>query len=156
MAQPPEPFISVIIPVYNDAARLARCLAALEAQTWPRDRLEVVVIDNGSTDDLAALLERYPAVVRASEDRPGSYPGRNGGLQVAKGEILAFTDSDCLPEPGWLAAGASHLIADPEAGIVGGRVDLRVAKPGQPTAVELYELLWGFPQETYVTTERYS
>jgi glycosyltransferase involved in cell wall biosynthesis len=113
-------------------------------------------VDNGSTDDLDSVLRSFPAVVRVSEARPGSYAARNRGLEVARGDILAFTDSDCLPEQDWLAAGVGDVMAHPGAGIVGGRVDLRAADPGRPTAVELYELLWGFPQEAYITAERYS
>jgi glycosyltransferase involved in cell wall biosynthesis len=156
MAPPDPPFVSVIIPVYNDALRLRGCLAGIEAQAWPRDRLEVIVVDNGSTDDLASVVGAFPGVVLARESRPGSYAARNHGLDIARGEILVFTDSDCLPEPGWLAAGVGELVSDPGAGIVGGRVELRAADPGRPTAVELYELLWGFPQEAYITAERYS
>ena len=156
MAESAQPLVSVIIPVYNDAARLGRCLAALQSQAWPRDQLEVIVVDNGSTDDLGPVLDAFPGVVREREGRPGSYAARNRGLQAARGEVLAFTDSDCLPEPGWVAAGVGELVAHPEVGIVGGRVDLRAADPRRPTAVELHELLWGFPQEAYVTAERYS
>jgi glycosyltransferase involved in cell wall biosynthesis len=156
MAVSPPPLVSVIIPVFNDAARLRDCLAALERQSWPRERLQVIVVDNGSTDDLGTVLEAFPSVVRDLEGRPGSYAARNRGLELARGEILALTDSDCLPEPGWIAAGVAELQAHPEVGIVGGNVELRAADPARPTAVELHELLWGFPQEAYVTADRYS
>lgn len=153
------PFISVIVPVFNDAERLQECLNCLRAQTWPAERLEVIVVDNASTDDVAAVLAGNPWVVALVEGRPGSYAARNRGIEVARGEILAFTDSDCLPAPDWLEMGAAHLAgsaSSPAVGMVGGRIDLRFADPAHPTAVELFDLLYGFPQERFVHADRFS
>ena len=62
-ASSPLPFVSVVIPVYNDADRLALCLRALEAQTYPRERFEIVVADNGSTDHVSAIIREVANVV---------------------------------------------------------------------------------------------
>lgn len=148
------PFVSVIIPVYNDAVRLRRCLEALAAQTYPQGRYEVVVIDNGSSDDVAAAIAGLPFVRLGAEPSPGSYAARNAGVALARGELLAFTDSDCVPEPDWIAAGVARLLATPGCGLVAGAVTLFCAGP-RPTAVELYECLNAFPQREYVERDHY-
>lgn len=148
------PFVSVVIPVYDDAARLRRCLAALAAQTYPRDRFEVIVVDNGSTDAVAAAVAGFPFVVFAGEPRRGSYAARNAGLALARGEVLAFTDSDCVPQRDWLAAGVARLEAGPGCGLVAGKIELFFAGP-RPTAAELYERLTAFPQHEYVARDHY-
>ena len=153
---PREPLVSVIVPVYNDAARLGRCLAALRVQTWPAERLEVIVVDNGSTDDVGSALAELPRAVLLHEPTPGSYAARNTGVEAARGNILAFTDSDCLPALDWIERGVAHLEASPTVGMVGGRIDLRFADPARPTAVELFDLIYGFPQERFVRRDGFS
>lgn len=116
------PFVSVVVPTYRRPASLARCLEALAALDYPRDRLEVIVVDDGSDtvdpgahrplDGLAVTL------VRAAHGGPAA--ARNLGATRAQGELVAFTDDDCLPSPGWLRA----LIAAAREGsdeAVGGR-----------------------------------
>ncbi len=96
------PQISVIVPFFNGSTLLRQCLAALERQNLPRGDFEVIAIDNGSTEDVAAVRREFPAVRWLSEPRPGSARARNLGLAHATGEIIAFTDADCLPAPTWL------------------------------------------------------
>jgi GT2 family glycosyltransferase len=113
--------ISVIIPFYGRPDQLHTCLVALEAQTIPRDDFEVIVVDNGSPHDLGALRQRFPLVRWLREERPGSFAARNRGIEIARGRILAFTDSDCVPTPAWLHEGATLLESGP-ATVIGGRV----------------------------------
>ncbi|WP_406672106.1 glycosyltransferase, partial [Natronospira sp.] len=87
--------VAVIVPVYDDARRLAGCLRALEEQTYPADRYQVLVVDNGSGEDIAGVCRAFPRVRCVSEPRPGSYAARNKGIACTEGEFLAFTDSDC-------------------------------------------------------------
>ena len=149
MADSDYPFVSVVIPVFNDAERLRLCLQALEQQTYERSRYEIVVVDNGSAqpDQVKAVVEPYARVQFAIEPTPGSYAARNHGLALAKGEVVAFTDADCVPEPNWLEQGVNHLRQTPNCGQVIGKVTLFFANPQAPTAVELYESLTAFPQE---------
>ena len=86
------PLISVVVPVFNDEARLAGCLDALAMQTWPASHREVIVVDNGSVPPVALRAGAARVIV---ERRPGSYAARNAGVAAAAGEILAFTDADC-------------------------------------------------------------
>lgn len=111
------PLVSVIVPAYNAAGTLGRTLECLAAQRIDRS-YEVIVVDDGSADETVATAEAAGVVViRGRHAGPG--PARNLGVERAGGEILAFTDADCYPRPGWLAAGVAALDA---AGLVQGRV----------------------------------
>ena len=152
-----QPFVSVIIPVYNDPDRLTRCLAPLDSQTYPADRYEVIVVDNGSREDVAPIVARFARATLTREVKPGSYAARNKGIAVARGEVLAFTDSDCVPAPDWVEQGVRALQADPEIGLVGGHIALFYQDPDRPTAVELYDsIVFGLPQKRYVEEGRYA
>jgi cellulose synthase/poly-beta-1,6-N-acetylglucosamine synthase-like glycosyltransferase len=151
VVKPAPPFVSVIVPVYNDFDGLRQCLRALEEQTYPSDRYEVIVVDNGSSRPIEAVAGDYGHARVEREAQPGSYAARNRGLAAARGEVLAFTDADCRPEPAWLAEGVAALEADEECGLVAGDIQVVARDSRAPTAVEYYELTYGFRQAFYVT-----
>lgn len=91
----------MIVPVHNDP-RLARCLNGLFSQTCERHRYEVLVVDNGPSDEMRRLTAEYPAEYLV-EAGGGSYAARNRAIEKAQGEILAFTDADCWSPPEWLS-----------------------------------------------------
>jgi glycosyltransferase involved in cell wall biosynthesis len=101
------PAVSVIVPAYNAADGIGPCLDAVLAQAVPGG-MEVIVVDNGSTDATARVAGERPVRV-VHEAAVGSYAARNRGLEAARGAVLAFTDADCVPRPGWLAAGLAAL-----------------------------------------------
>jgi len=149
-----RPDVSVVIPVLGDAERLALCLDALDRQTLPAARFEVIVVDNARDGDaaIAAVVAAHaPRARLLHEPRPGSYAARNRGIADARGAIVAFTDADCVPRPDWLERGVAALSANPGIGLVGGRIEVTAKDPSRPTAAEAYELSFGFPQERYVT-----
>lgn len=118
-----RPVVSVIVPVLDSARTLGECLDALALQRVAGP-VEVLVVDNGSTDGSRELAAAHPAVDRVlDEPRRGSYAARNAGVAAASAPVLAFTDADCVPEPGWLAAALAVLgrEADP-ADLVGGAI----------------------------------
>ena len=88
----PVPAIAVIIPHYNDVARLARCLTALAPQLAPD--VELVVVDNGSTDSLEPARAALPGVQIVTEPEKGAAPARNRGVAETTAPVLAFIDSD--------------------------------------------------------------
>lgn len=143
------PLVSVIIPVYNDTTRLMKCLERLQRQTLA-SRAEVIVVDNGSTEVLEPARRRFSETIWLSEPVPGSYAARNCGIAAARGKILAFTDSDCLPEPQWLEQGVAPLLAEVPPSFVGGRVDLITTGKARLSAAELFDLAVGFPQQRFV------
>ncbi len=143
------PFVSVIIPVFNDAERLTLCLAALTQQNYERSHYEIIVVDNGSDkpEAVKAVMEQSENARFASEPTPGSYAARNKGLSIARGEVIAFTDADCIPDRDWLPQGVYHLMRVPNCGQVVGKIEVVFANPHRPTMVELYDRMTAFPQE---------
>ena len=131
--------ISVVVPVKDRRQRMLRCLDALLAQD--HQDFEVLVLDNGSADgtpDAVRERARGASVEVRVEQVPGSVGAvRNRGGRLARGEIVAYTDSDCLPEPGWLSAG-ERPFADPAVGVVTGRTLPEVPADGSwPATIEV-------------------
>ncbi len=150
------PEVSVVIAHLNQPERLARCLAALAAQSFPRARFEVIVVDNGSRRRPEAEVATFPGARLAEEPVPGPGPARNRGAALARGAILAFTDADCLPEPGWLAAIHARFAADPGLEIIGGEVRIFTETPGDLTPAEAFQLLYAYRQQLYISRRNFS
>jgi cellulose synthase/poly-beta-1,6-N-acetylglucosamine synthase-like glycosyltransferase len=134
--------VSVIVPIYNGEADLPSLIECLEAQTYPCDRVEYLLVNNNSSDRTAQILENAAAsnptetitIHHLTEDKiQSSYAARNNAIRVAKGEILAFTDADCRPLPDWLEKLVVPF-ANPTVGIVVGEL---AALPGN-TVLEQY------------------
>lgn len=135
------PTVSVVVPVLNAARTLAATLGALARLTPPP--LEILLVDNGSADGSRELLEAFVAgqaggeVRLILEPRRGASAARNAGIRTARGDVVAFTDADCLPDAAWL----EHLVlpfADPTVGAVAGRV---TGAPAEST-LELFSTLY--------------
>lgn len=148
-------FVSVIVPVFNDLERLKLCLHALLNQTYPSEKYEIIVVDNGSTESLLSIQNGFPHIILGQELSSGSYSARNKGITIAKGEIIAFTDSDCIPSSDWLEQGTNALLSHPNCGIIAGKVELFFHDPDKPTLIELYEKVSAFPQEKYVKERQF-
>lgn len=119
-AEPPT--VSVVLPVHNGAGTIRECVASLLAQRYPRDRYEVIVVDNGSTDTTLASLVEFGSQIRLLEEsRRGAGAARNRGIRDAAGAVIAFIDADATADPDWLGAlvGAS---GDSAVGAAGGRI----------------------------------
>ncbi|VEP18899.1 Glycosyltransferase AglE [Hyella patelloides LEGE 07179] len=114
-------FVSVIIPVFNDSERLKKCLLALEKQIYPKSLFEIIVVDNNSSENIEIVTSQFSQVRLIVEKNPGSYSARNRGIALAKGQILAFIDSDCLPVEQWIASGVEALKSE-TIDLVGGDV----------------------------------
>ena len=95
--------VSIIIPTFNGAARIGKCLDALLKQTVGQDA-EILVVDDGSTDNTAEVVGRYCGVRLIRQVNAGPAAARNRGALEAKGSIILFTDDDCVPTADWLRA----------------------------------------------------
>jgi len=144
-----HPFVSIIIPVFNHAEQLKTCLKALANQTYPKHFYEIVVVDNGSDkdEDIAGIVTQFNQAIATYESTPGSYAARNKGISLAKGEVIAFTDADCIPSANWIENGVQNLLQTPNCGLVIGKIEIFFKNPNQITPVELYESITAFPQK---------
>lgn len=149
-----KPFVSVVIPVRNDGDRLQKCLSALYFQRYPYSQFEVIVVDNNSTEDLYSLCLQFPNVRYCQELKPGNNAARNKGIAEAKGEIIAITDADCIPEQDWLTEGVRSLMQNPHTGIVGGAIQF-FCRGDRPNPVEYVDSIHYLQQETYITQQHY-
>lgn len=140
--------VSVIVPVHNGADALPGLLAALDAQTLPRERWELLVADDASTDGTADVVATWASarLVRLAENR-GSYAARNAGIEAARASVLAFTDADCRPRPDWLEQGLAELDAL-DAELVAGLIEMPLGK--RPTAAALVDFCHYLDQERTV------
>jgi GT2 family glycosyltransferase len=140
--------VSVIVPHLDDYDNLDACLKLLEAQSFPGDRTEIIVADNGSSwgfDAVCRLVGSRGRVIEVAER--GAGPARNAAVRVSRGEALAFIDSDCRPDQRWLEEGLAELR---HADIAGGHVDVLVQDPQRMTAAEAFESVFAFRNERYV------
>jgi len=131
-----SPFVSVIIPLYNDSKRVVKLISALKNQSYPRKSFEIIVVNNSSMDDLSNVSKISDIIFINENNTQSSYAARNRGIKIAKGEILCFLDSDCLPDRHWIENG-SKTMKSSNAHLVGGNVIFKISK--EATAAEYYD-----------------
>jgi GT2 family glycosyltransferase len=130
--------VSVVVATYRRPKTLNRCLSALALQTLAPDFYEIVVADNAGCAETRRLVETWAQTARVriryldACQKPGPAAARNAGWRSAASEIIAFTDDDCIPDPGWLAAGLAAF----QGGVVGAHGRLIMPLPESPTDYE--------------------
>ena len=146
--------ISVIIPVYNGEKTLARCLTSLESQTVPRDKYEIIVVDDGSKDNTRKVAEGFSVDV-VSQKNQGPAAARNLGVKTAKGDTVLFIDADCEATPDWIDE-MTNIFRNPE--IVGGKGIYKthqkeiIARFVQIEYEERYERMKRYPYIDFIDT----
>lgn len=135
------PRVSVVVCSYNGGGTLEQCLRSLLELDYPD--YEIILVDDGSSDDTKAIAARFPTVRAIHQENQGLSAARNVGLKAATGEIIAYTDSDCYVDPHWLTH-LVHQLQSCDAAAVGGPnltpddgwiAACVAAAPGQPTHV---------------------
>lgn len=117
------PGMTIVVPTRDRPARLASCLEGVAALEYPPERMQVVVVDDGSIESPRLLVERFGDridVELVEQEAAGPAVARNAGVARARHEYVAFTDDDCAPEPGWLLMLAAGFRRAPRA-MLGGR-----------------------------------
>jgi len=142
-----QPLVSVVIPHFNDLANLKVCYSRIMRQSWPADRLEVIVADNNSSCGLDAVRIAVPNAMVVPAPVQGAGPARNAGIQASRGEVVALIDSDCVPDPNWVAEGVKAL---EQFDFVGGRVLTTTRSQERPNAIEAYEKVFNFNFRHYI------
>jgi glycosyltransferase involved in cell wall biosynthesis len=118
-----RPFFSVVVPTYERGQQLSACLRALSGQTYPHDRFEVIVVNDGGTTFPKRQVEGFGKTLKVrfvAQIHSGPAAARNYGVKHATGDFLAFTDDDCAPAPNWLQALAARFASLPDCAL-GGR-----------------------------------
>jgi len=150
--------ISVIIPVYNDPSGLKDTLGCLVEQAFPKESFEIIVADNGSTDDTLSLIKsftnKYPKLIRMVRENSikSSYAARNKGIREAKGSIISFIDSDMTVEKDWLKKVTASLQKNKADCLV---CNVQVVS-GEKSIFALYDRMSAFPIEKYVKKAHYT
>ena len=129
-----QPAVSVVVPVYNGARTIAACIEAIGGQDY-QGEMDVVIVDNGSTDGTREIIGRYGFARLAGSATPGPADARNAGIAATRHDVIAFTDSDCIPGPGWLSALVAAL--RPEFAGVGGRLESAARGPVEDVVAEI-------------------
>jgi GT2 family glycosyltransferase len=137
--------ISVVVPTKDRPAQLANCVEALGRLDYPREQLEVIVVDDGGRHDLEPVCASAPPGLSVSlvrREPGGAAAARNTGAGTATGELLAFTDDDCLPERGWLRELTAALARAPGAGCGGRTLNALPANPYAEASAYIQELVY--------------
>lgn len=137
------PLVSIIIPTYRDWDRLNQCLKALSKQSYPKDKIEIIVVNNYPKDDIPKETS-YFDVKFIKENIRGSYASRNKGIEYSSGEIIAFTDSDCIPDRLWIEKAINYF--NKNSCRLAGHINV-FSKNLKPSVAELYDMTFGFDQE---------
>jgi GT2 family glycosyltransferase len=136
-----RPLVSVVVAAYNDETHIAGLLDALARQVYPRERIEIVIVDDGSTDRTAEIVAGRPGVALVRQPNAGPSTARNAGLSLSTGSIVAFTDSDCEPAPDWVGAIAAAFAALPPS--VAGIGGVQQGHPDDPAFAKAVDrFLW--------------
>jgi len=145
---PATPFVSVIVCSYNGGQTLGACLDSLGKLNYPN--YEIILIDDGSTDDTAYIAAQFPTVRYVHQSNHGLSHARNTGASAAKGEVLVYTDSDCMADTDWLYYLIGTLTSGDYAGVGGPNVSppaqnwvqaCVAAAPGGPSHVLLTDTI---------------
>lgn len=146
--------VSIIIPTLNGASRIGTCLDALLPQVAGRDA-EILVVNDGSTDNTAEVVERYSGIRLITQANAGPAAARNRGAREARGKIILFTDDDCVPMLDWLDA-MIEPFADPEVvgvrGVYRTHQERLAARFVQIEYEDRYRLMAGLPRIDFVDT----
>lgn len=149
------PRYSIIVPAYNEVAVIGDCVRAIGEQSVPREAYEIIVVDDASQDETSQVAESAGADVVFQIDHGGAAAARNAGLQVARGDLILFTDADCFPSSSWLAR-MINPFSDPEVVGTKGtyRTDQRslIARLAQLEFEFRYERMAALPQIDFIDT----
>lgn len=143
--------ISVVIPVYNGQDVLGDCLQAVETQNFDRELFEIIVVDDGSTDNTAAVAEEF-SIHLVKQSKSGEATARNHGFIEAKGKWVASLDADCIPSRNWL-----HILysaVSKEENSLGAAGAILGFMPNSPPA-RYIELIGGFDVQRHINHPTY-
>ncbi|MFC1623877.1 glycosyltransferase [Candidatus Omnitrophota bacterium] len=113
-----KPYISIVIPTYNSASTLGQTVESCLGQDYPKDKLEIIVVDDGSKDNTEEVVKRFP-VKYIYQERRGPAAARNNGFRNSKGDGICFIDADCVPYKDWISKLVQHYDKDNVGAVAG-------------------------------------
>ena len=155
-----QPFVSVIVPAYNDQEGIRKTLESVTEQTYPKESYEVLAVDNNSTDNTRDVIrkfsEQYPQTIKllVEEQIQGPPAARNRGLEHASGSIIAFIDADMTVEETWLESVANSIVQN-EWDYMGCNVDI-VFEDEDETLIGKYNQIFGFPMKKFIKNAHFA
>jgi glycosyltransferase involved in cell wall biosynthesis len=145
----PVPLVSVIVPARNASAKVPRFLDAIERQTVPTSDYELLIVDDGSSDETAMIVrEGGQATLLSLSSHGGAYVARNRGIDAAQAKILAFTDADCIPAEDWLERGIAAL-ENGDADLIAGQIDVPLGE--RSSAAQLVDFSSWYDQADFAS-----
>jgi glycosyltransferase involved in cell wall biosynthesis len=133
-------FLSIVIPVYHDVEGLNDTLGSLLTANAPRSRFEIIVVNDGASEEVEDLCRKYGVTSIALTPNRGSYAARNAGIAAARGELIGLLDADVVVAPTWLEAAFAALA---KQDMTAGRIRMKVTP--KPTLTELFQIVSYFP-----------
>lgn len=131
-----NPIVSIIIPVYNASETVESVLDALLSQSYPDDRTELIIVDNGSLDETPGIVKNYPVTLLTEDSSRSPYTARNVGIKESAGQIIAFTDANKIPDKNWVEEGVAAL-ESLDADLSGGDIQFTIGE--NPGVAEIYD-----------------
>jgi glycosyltransferase involved in cell wall biosynthesis len=128
------PRIAVIVPVFNASAWIESCIQALLNQDYDAGQFDIILVDNNSSDDSKTRIQSHARVRLLEETFQSSYAARNRGVRESRGDLLAFTDADCVPAPNWLSVIAAAMRNEKTQAVLGSRGPASASGPVQRIA----------------------
>ena len=138
---------SIIIPTYNRPRRLKQCLQSIAHLDYPRDRFEVIVVDDGSNVALEPVVTTFQEQIDITllrQENAGPAAARNRGAAQAQGQFLAFTDDDCQPTANWLTQFAKCFATEPQSMLGGQTINALVSNPYSTASQKLIDYLYEY------------
>ena len=147
----PLNFVSIIVPVRNGEQDIGKVIEALLAQNYPKSETEIIIVDNGSQDRTKEFIKQYPVILEIEDQIINSYTARNKGIKIAKGDVFAFTDADCVPAKNWLSEGVRAL-NEKNADMAGGEIKFILSE--RLSASEIIDSMIFLQNRDYVKENR--
>ena len=141
------PTVTVVIPIFNEEERIDPLVTCLRQQTYPQELLQILFVDNMSTDSTREKLSAAGFEPLLESQVQNADAARNRAIEQATGEIIAFTDADCMPDKNWINAAIRHFRTS-NADLVAGEIQVAAEEPGP---AELYDIATNLRHDRSVT-----
>lgn len=150
------PRLTIVVPHLNEPEDLGHCLQSLDVQRRDSIPFEVIVVDNGSCQSPYTVCSSFQNTRLEHESAPGPGPARNKGADLARADIIAFIDADCIADAGWIRGIVEYFDQNADADIIAGDVAILRNGVRRVSAVEVYESVFSYRVRLFVERDHYA